>query len=1204
MKTKNAENKINIQNIWLEAIKSLAVNDLNTDNCKNIVDQVKIRNLEYTGRSIKAIIDGENERFINLNITFKSFDDEIINKIRNIISLNPLFTYELSLNIVSVLFTKELEKNNIFLIPTSFDEIEFESNCTCEEKIYPYIIAVLLNFTEEIEVSSNRLIKLRGIKTDDIIEASNFELFTDNNNYKTFENKFIPSSEVVITSQKKIKNTIDLQDPNEYMDSIFYLLPNKPDLNTRGDFKSTLVSLYDSIQEKLETYSVSENHYEVKNSNFYLFRDKNNILKVFITPSNSFLIYLKSRSSRIKSECVIMKVPEIDYEKNKLVYNEREGVIVFPETFIDYFNKQPFNVGKHNTTPSSRFFSYVSSLAFKLVNLSLYIPEVVVRDNEGFKIRYVPFIKDENIRQEIKYLEEIMPECLYFKENTNIVLDKTGSYDVLSLFITNIIHYFKPLEQHKAKNSLSRLFTTSLFHQENTNSNNSLAIKTSNWLKTLSVRKNDISPVLRIEKNTNKTFKLYIDVRNKEDNESSILPLKDIFSDYPYLYSQPADTVRSKVNQQILIVSDFMPVLREILYSKGTFAPIIDLKDITRLITQTINILNLLGIDVIVPKELKNLSTPKLQLKAKMNGKTSDVKYLSLNEILNFSYEIALGDKTISIEEFKEMVETAEGIINFNDQYILLNAQEAKNLLSKLKKSTPKFNSPLETLHAVLTESIDGISFKPDEAIRNVIDNVIDIKDISPPEKVAGILRPYQERGFKWLYSNAAKMFGSCIADDMGLGKTLQVLTVLLKYKEEKKLNKPALVICPTTLIGNWAKEIEKFTPGLKSFIYYGNDRVMPDKHVDVIITSYGILRMDVKLFTEKEWSFLIIDEAQNIKNPDTDQTRAVKAVKADSFIAVSGTPVENRLTELWSIFDFINAGYLGDINKFKRQYATPIEKYRSIDKIEQLKIATSPFVLRRLKTDKTIIDDLPDKIVSNEYCYLQKEQAALYQKILDENMKIIEGSSGINRKGNIFKLITSLKQICNHPAHFTKNSNYSKELSGKTLSLISLLEKIIEKDEKVLVFTQYKQMGDILVDIIKKELNEDSYFFHGSLQRNKREELIENFQNKDNANIMILSLKAGGTGLNLTRATNVIHYDLWWNPAVENQATDRTYRIGQDKNVFVHRLITIGTFEEKIDEIINSKKELAELTVSQGEKWITEFTNDQLRNIFSFSAD
>ena len=508
----------------------------------------------------------------------------------------------------------------------------------------------------------------------------------------------------------------------------------------------------------------------------------------------------------------------------------------------------------------------------------------------------------------------------------------------------------------------------------------------------------------------------------------------------------------------------------------------------------------------------------------------------------------------------------------------------------------------LELIQASMSGQLQNYDFNYDEAYANVIKDFAKPIEVEEPNGLNGTLRPYQMTGLKWLWTNVAKGFGCCMADDMGLGKTIQVISLILKLKEENKLKEPVLVVCPTTLMGNWIKELQMFAPSLNVITYHGLDRKLDTKK-DVILTTYAIMRIDVEEIKKYNWGMIVVDEAQNIKNPDTAQTVAIKALKSNIKIAMTGTPVENRLTELWSIFDFINKGYLGSLKDFQKSYAIPIERFKENSRATKLKLSVSPFVLRRLKTDKTVISDLPDKVVLNDYCYLEKAQAVLYEKTLNEMMDKISGFSGVNRRGNIFKLITALKQICNHPYQFLKSGGTSKELSGKAEKCISLVQNIIDSDEKTLIFTQYKEMGDLLSKIISEECATDPSFFHGSLTVPQRENLIEDFQNNKERKVMILSLKAGGTGLNLTSATNVIHYDLWWNPAVEEQATDRTYRIGQSKNVMVHRLITLGTFEEKIDEMLKSKKELADLAVYEGEKIITELSDDEIYEIFSLSG-
>jgi len=365
-----------------------------------------------------------------------------------------------------------------------------------------------------------------------------------------------------------------------------------------------------------------------------------------------------------------------------------------------------------------------------------------------------------------------------------------------------------------------------------------------------------------------------------------------------------------------------------------------------------------------------------------------------------------------------------------------------------------------------------------------------------------------------------------------------------------------------------------------------------------VMITTYGVVRSEGAKLQKKKWLVVVIDESQNIKNPGTGQTKAIKKLKAPVKIAMSGTPVENRLSDYWSVFDFVNKGYLNNLRKFKENYAIPIEADRDQKKLDNFRKITEPFILRRLKSDKSIIKDLPDKIEKDQYCHLTKEQTAIYENVIETTMKAVEGAEGIARKGAVLKLITALKQVCNHPKHFLKKGKSDPELSGKTTLLFSLLRQILDNGEKTLIFTQYQEMGKMLVEMLGEEFGLEVPFLHGGVSRKKRDEMVEDFQNNRTTRVMILSLKAGGTGLNLTAASNVIHYDLWWNPAVEAQATDRAYRIGQTRNVMVHRFITQGTFEEKINQLLLNKKELANLAVSTGEKWIGDMSNGELREL------
>ncbi len=403
----------------------------------------------------------------------------------------------------------------------------------------------------------------------------------------------------------------------------------------------------------------------------------------------------------------------------------------------------------------------------------------------------------------------------------------------------------------------------------------------------------------------------------------------------------------------------------------------------------------------------------------------------------------------------------------------------------------------------------------------------------------------------------------------------------------------------------NWQREIEKFAPSLKSSIYHGKNRkkeTLLDKDTDILITTYSLARMDRDVLAKQKWRCVVTDEAQNIKNAETSQTKAVKSIKGDYKIAMTGTPVENRLMDYWSITDFTMKNLLGNKTAFKQDFAIPIEKFNNQKRLEAFRKITAPFILRRMKTDKKIISDLPDKISTDQWVQLSKDQTALYQGLVDTMENMVTHADGINRKGIIFKLIIGFKQICNHPSLYLKKNSANPELSGKSMLLLDLLRKIDDRNEKVLIFTQFKEMGVLLEKMINDHFPTKPLFFHGSLGQKKRNDIIDSFQKEPACRFLIISLKAGGTGLNLTAANNVIHYDLWWNPAVENQATDRAFRIGQKKNVNVYRFITRGTFEEKINDMLISKKELSDMTVNQGEKWITEMSNKELHELLKLS--
>jgi SNF2 family DNA or RNA helicase len=605
----------------------------------------------------------------------------------------------------------------------------------------------------------------------------------------------------------------------------------------------------------------------------------------------------------------------------------------------------------------------------------------------------------------------------------------------------------------------------------------------------------------------------------------------------------------------------------------------------------------------------------KLTVKSKSEGKTSS-GLMGLDSILSYDWKIALGDGTMSQKEFEELARLKMPLVKIRGEWIELNPEDMEKALNYFnKKHKNREMTLMEALKLGLgqEESETGLKISGLEGegmLKDFLEKFKGNKKITSlktPENFKGKLRPYQERGLSWLAFLKEFCLGACLADDMGLGKTVQLIALLL----HEKPSEPSLLVCPMTIVRNWQKEIERFAPSVKILIHHGSERLSGTKlheeikKYDMLITTYALIQKDEEDFSSIKWEYIILDEAQNIKNTMAKQTQSVKRLDGKYRIALTGTPVENRLSDLYSIMEFLNRGYLGSRENFRNTFSTPVEKYRDKDRAEELKRLVQPFILRRLKTDKSIIKDLPDKVEMKVYCNLTQEQVTLYEATVNEMTEKIDSSEGIERKGLVLSTIMKLKQICNHPAHFLGDRSTVHDRSGKVARLEEMIEEALTEGDKLLVFTQFAEMGHMLKNHLQEFFNSEILFLHGGTAKKQRDLMIERFQNeKKGPSIFILSLKAGGVGLNLTAANRVFHFDRWWNPSVENQATDRAFRIGQKKNVLVHKFISSGTLEENIDMLIEDKKELAENIVCTGENWLTELTGEELKSLFTLRKE
>ncbi|MDR1502678.1 MAG: DEAD/DEAH box helicase [Prevotella sp.] len=845
----------------------------------------------------------------------------------------------------------------------------------------------------------------------------------------------------------------------------------------------------------------------------------------------------------------------------------------------------------HNYQPSVESLHTLLYLGMNLVATGAVIPRIVRLDNKMYQVRWLPAV----ISKQVDILVCQLQQALAGNSFSDRYAYKQHTVNLLSPFLTALVSMFS---ENKADDIFLNLFFRGRAYPFRDPGEGALPGGINAWLQRYYIAQGQYKPAIVVDELAGGWFLINIEIENPDIPAGKNIPLQNILTQKQY------ERIRFAVLQSLAHLSTFIPGIDDYVNTQGGKRMELNSRDFAPFLLNIIPAIQLLDINILLPKSLQDILKPKASVRIK--SKAKDTKgFIRLDKLLDYDWQVALGDTLMDESEFQKLVKGNDGLIKYKTRYIYISPADLEKLHKQF--TSTRNLSPLEMLRVALSDEYYGARISLTDDVKNLIRELTRQPDIALPKGLNAQLRPYQQRGVAWIYRNSQIGFGCVLADDMGLGKTLQVIAALLKYKEEGALDKEkGLVIAPTGLLTNWIAEFEKFAPSLRIHLYHGTGREPDtDMDFDILLTSYGIARSDAHILKKRKWQAIVIDEAQNIKNHDTAQSKAIKSIGANTFIAMSGTPVENRLSELWSIMDFSNRGFLGNLSEFREVYGNPIQNRNDLDATLKLKKVTAPFMMRRLKSDKRIINDLPDKIEIDSFGYLVKEQASLYQKTLQEAMNAIEGIEGTDhrslfvRQGLVLQMILALKQICNHPTQFLKNKVMDASLSGKTDLLFEKLDTITGSNEKVLIFTQFTEMGNLLQQFISERYGEAPMFYHGGCTLNQRKEMVERFQNNRADKIFILSLKAAGTGLNLTAANHVIHYDLWWNPAVEAQATDRAYRIGQKSNVMVHRFITKGTFEERINEMIQSKKALAEMTVATGENWIGNLNNNELRDLF-----
>ncbi|RAZ69533.1 DEAD/DEAH box helicase [Planococcus maitriensis] len=635
------------------------------------------------------------------------------------------------------------------------------------------------------------------------------------------------------------------------------------------------------------------------------------------------------------------------------------------------------------------------------------------------------------------------------------------------------------------------------------------------------------------------------------------------------------------------------------------------------------DLLQAFGVEVSIPSWLQAVQESKVRVKANVTSPAKKASVVGLDQIISFDWKFSLNGHDLSMQDFEQLVTENREFIRVGNEWVRVDS----NLLMQLRQMIEEAEDADWTLKDMLFQNVPDVmleepgeeddplvEFHLNKSLKVLLDKLLDKRDLPEtplPENLKTELRPYQKTGFDYLTFMREEGFGLCLADDMGLGKTVQLIAYLLHVHSEKP-KQPSLIICPTSVLGNWQKELERFAPDLKVATHYGSNRPkgqafldsLASEQPDVVLSTYGIASSDSDEIQSLTWTSITLDEAQNIKNMYTKQSRTIRKFKGQHHIALTGTPIENRLSELWSIFDFINKGYLYRIKQFQEAFMVPIERDDSEQAKEKLRQRIQPFLLRRTKKDPELQLNLPEKLEQLEYCPLTPEQAALYEGLVQDTVQKMGTLTGFEKKGLVLKMLSKLKQLCNHPSLYLKEPyTTADELlprSQKLERIVTLAGEIAERGEQCLIFTQYIGMGHLLQQALNELYGHEVPFLTGHMPKHQRDSLVAAFQNGEFP-IFILSLKAGGTGLNLTAATHVLHADRWWNPAVENQATDRAYRIGQTQFVHVHKFVTIGTIEEKIDSLLTQKQSMSDQFI-QSSQWMTELSDDELKELFTYS--
>ena len=1142
---------------------------------------------------IEAKVKGSLPRPYHVTIKIPRFSPDEVSKLVSAIAGKPV--------IISKLLNRELDPALLQIAAHSGLKVfpdrwrDFAMACSCPDSAVPckHLAAVIYKVSEEIDNNPLLVFRLHGVDLQDELRKEHIYIVKDHAPIPSLKDLLGVTPEkakggagkqevapvFVGTTGGALTGSLDFSALAPLTDALIRLLPNDPVFYTYGgNFRDKYALMLQKavrtaawvVEGKAGLESLMEERVPARGRG----RKSQRVVRDLPT---------------LKPHTVVELSLSLNHEAEATLNDTGERIPV-PRLLALLWEIPPDRLADYQ--PSVAALRAALLLALNLLANGAVVPRLFVLASGSYGIRWLPALLSKEVRAVAERLEPLMPPGIMTMDNQ--CLQVGASVGLLPVLLGALMSSFT---DDAATDRFLEIFFKGGSYRFDKAGETALPGGISTWLQRYYIAQGIYRPSIIVDERKDGRFQVNIHIGRKDKPMGNQDALKNV------LTLKKFEKDRFAILPAVTQLSSFIPGLDGYINSGGEEEIIMETKSFTPFLLQVVPAIRLLDVPVLLPRALQHILRPRASVRVKTTS-GERTGFLRLDKLLDFDWQVAMGNDVIGPDEFKKLMKSSEGLIKYKTGYIYVSPEDLEKLQRQLDSSRQL--STFELLRSALAEEYKGAHVVLTKEVRNLIGRITAQVQVPSPRKLEATLRPYQERGFSWIHRNAQLGFGSVLADDMGLGKTIQVIATLLKYKEEKSLDtQKVLVVAPTGLLTNWLAELEKFGPSLRCRLYHGAERKLgAEDNFDILLTSYGTVRRDAAELKKVKWKALVIDEAQNIKNHETAQTKAIKSIPAGNFIAMSGTPVENRLSELWSIMDFCNRGFLGSLKDFRESFAIPIQNRNDAEAAERLKKITAPFLMRRLKSDKSIISDLPDKLEMDAFCHLTKEQAGLYKKTLEEAMDTINGldtnqkKSLFLRQGLVLQMVLALKQICNHPTQFLKNQVLDPSLSGKTEMLFDELETILDAGEKVLVFTQFTEMGSLLKSFIGARFGDEPLFYHGGCTLKQRREMVETFQHNPADKIFLLSLKAAGTGLNLTAASHVIHYDLWWNPAVEAQATDRAYRIGQKSNVMVHRFITKDTFEERINEMIQGKKRLANMTVAAGENWIGNMSNGIERSI------